>query len=102
MMEITLCAVQMDRKMSPAPAVVAAPNPRIGDAWVQAQFSEKCFFYFFVFISFMKEDSSDWIHIHRVYWLLAINSLWYKLAFASCHPGPVEPPAKCQMLGGKK
>lgn len=50
MMEITLCAVQMDRKMSPAPAVVAAPNPRIGDAWVQAQLSEKYVFFIFLFL----------------------------------------------------
>lgn len=41
-----------------------------------------------------------WGHFwaHKESWPRAPNSLWCNLAFTSCHPGPVSPPTKCQML----
>lgn len=43
---------------------------------------------------------SLWLHFwrHKESWPWAPNSLWCNSAFISCHPGPVSPPTKCQML----
>lgn len=104
----TLYRVEMDRKMSLVPAVVAAPNPSVKDEW----FPVLCT----ITPGFLHVDHKVWkqiwfslwlySHIHKATWLLAISSLWSNSAFISCHPGPLLPPAKCQMLvkfafGGK-
>lgn len=63
-----------------------APSPLVSYVW-----SRKCV---------NRGVFSLWfhLHMHKATWLWAINSLWCNAAFISCHPGPVLPPAKCQML----